>query len=213
MKLVLLLADLHGNYENLDLFLDLNPEGVFIAGDITDMGPADSAGELLEQIDVPTFAVPGNCDPPEMIEFLERSDSVCVHSGCFSMGRISISGVGGSNPTPFNTPFELADEQIDAILAAVLPRREDRVHNVLITHAPPYGILDCTGGSHVGSRGVRKHLSAFDLVCCGHIHEDRGVADVEGTKVVNPGMASKGECALIRFGDEPKEITIELLSV
>jgi len=213
MRNVLLLADLHGEYENLDSFLDLNPDAVFIAGDLTDMGPAEAAEVLLARIEVPTFAIPGNCDPPEMIDFLERSDSVCLHSACFSLGRISIIGVGGSNPTPFGTPFEMADEKIDEILTAVIPRREQRVHNVLISHAPPHGILDRAGGKHVGSKAVLKHISSFDLVCCAHIHEDRGVVELNGVRVVNPGMAANGECAMIRFGDEPKAIEIELLSV
>ena len=213
MENVLLLADLHGEYGKLDSFLDLNPDAVFIAGDITNMGPVESATSLLSRIDVPTFAVPGNCDPREMVEFLERSECVCLHSAHIGLGRISIIGIGGSNPTPFNTPFELTDHQIDQILSSVIPKRERAMHNVLISHAPPFGILDQAGGNHVGSRSVLKHLSAFDLVCCAHIHEARGVAEVEGVKVVNPGMAAAGECALIHFGAEPKAIGIELITV
>jgi Icc-related predicted phosphoesterase len=213
MKNVLLLADLHGDYQKLDNFLDLNCDAVFLAGDLTDMGPAEAAEDLLSRIDVPAFAVPGNCDPPEMIEFLECSDWVCMHGGCFCLGRISILGIGGSNPTPFGTPFELEESHIEALLTAALSRRENAMHNVLISHAPPFGILDRVDGNHVGSKGVRKHLSSFDLVCCAHIHEDRGIADVDGVRVVNPGMASKGECALIRFGDVSKEIDIELFTV
>ncbi|NYT07431.1 MAG: metallophosphoesterase [Methanomicrobiales archaeon] len=213
MENVLLLADLHGEYGKLDAFLDLNPDAVFIAGDITNMGPAESASDLLSRIDVPTFAVPGNCDPREMVEFLEHSECVCLHSAHICLGKISIVGIGGSNPTPFGTPFELTDQQIDEILSAVIAKRERALHNVLISHAPPYGILDRAGGNHVGSRSVAKHLSAFDLVCCAHIHEERGVAEVEGVKVVNPGMAAAGDGALIHFGAEPKAIGIELITV
>ena len=213
MENVLLLADLHGEYGKLDSFLELNPDAVFIAGDITNMGPAESANGLLSRIDVPAFAVPGNCDPREMVEFLEQSDCVCLHSAHIGLGKISIIGIGGSNPTPFGTPFELTDEQIDEILSSVIPKRERAVHNVLISHAPPYGILDRAGGNHVGSRSVLKHLASFDLVCCAHIHEDRGIADIGGVKVVNPGMAAAGDCALIHFGSEPKAIEIELITV
>jgi Icc-related predicted phosphoesterase len=213
MKSALLLADLHGDYKKLDLFLDLNPDAVFLAGDLTDMGPPEAAEELLARIDVPAFAVPGNCDPPEMVEFLECSDWVCVHGSCFCLGRVSILGIGGSNPTPFSTPFELEEDRIEVLLSGALARRENAMHNVLISHAPPLGLLDRAGENHVGSLAVRRHLPSFDLVCCGHIHEDRGVEEVDGTKVVNPGMAAKGECALIRFGDVAKEIGIELLTV
>jgi uncharacterized protein len=35
----------------------------------------------------------------------------------------------------------------------------------------------------------------------------------EGVKVVNPGMAALGNCAMIHFGNNPKEIEVELLTV
>jgi hypothetical protein len=213
MQNVLLLADLHGKYEKMDLFLDMNPDAVFLAGDLTNMGPAEAAEELISRIDVPTFAIPGNCDPPEMVEYLECSDCVCIHGTCFCLGRISILGVGGSNPTPFGTLFEMEDNRIESILAGAISRRENAMHNVLISHAPPFGILDRAGGTHVGSRSIRRHLSDFDLVCCAHIHEDKGITDIEGVKVVNPGMAAAGDCAMIHFGSEPKAIQIELINV
>ena len=78
MKDVLLIADLHGQFGKIDSFLELNPEAVFIAGDITNMGPVDAVDDVLSRIDVPCFAVPGNCDPREILETLEHSDTVCT---------------------------------------------------------------------------------------------------------------------------------------
>jgi len=210
---VLLLADLHGQFGKIDSFLDLGADAVFIAGDLTDMGPADSVEPLMSRIDVPCFVVPGNCDPKEILDVLEHSDSVCLHASQINLGKISIAGIGGSNPTPFNTPFEMTDKQIDDILHEILPKLERTVHNVLLTHAPPYGTLDVINGEHVGSTSIQRHMKSFDLVCCAHIHEQRGIQDVEGTKVVNPGMASTGNCAMIHFGNEAKDIKIELLTV
>ena len=136
---VLLLADLHGQFGKIDSFLDLGADAVFIAGDLTDMGPADSVEPLMSRIDVPCFVVPGNCDPKEILDVLEHSDSVCLHASQINLGKISIAGIGGSNPTPFNTPFEMTDKQIDDILNEIMPKMERTVHNVLLTHAPPYG--------------------------------------------------------------------------
>jgi len=210
---VLLLADLHGQFGKIDSFLDLGADAVFIAGDLTQMGPADSVEPLLSRIDVPCFVVPGNCDPRDILDVLEHSDSVCLHASQINLGKISILGIGGSNPTPFNTPFEMTDKQIDDILHATLPKMERTVHNVLITHAPPYEILDTINGEHVGSASIRRHMKNFDLVCCAHIHEQKGMTEVDGVKVVNPGMASEGNCAMIHFGNESKDIKIELLTV
>lgn len=210
---VLLLADLHGQFGKIDSFLDLGADAVFIAGDLTQMGPADSVEPFLSRIDVPCFVVPGNCDPRDILDVLEHSDSVCLHASQINLGKISILGIGGSNPTPFNTPFEMTDKQIDDILHATLPKMERTVHNVLITHAPPFEILDTINGEHVGSASIRRHMKNFDLVCCAHIHEQKGMTEVDGVKVVNPGMASEGNCAMIHFGNESKDIKIELLTV
>jgi len=37
--------------------------------------------------------------------------------------------------------------------------------------------------------------------------------DEAGVKVVNPGMAAMGQCAMIHFGNDAKDINIELLTV
>jgi hypothetical protein len=210
---VLLIADLHGQFGKIDSFLDLNPEAVFIAGDITNMGPVDSVDDMLSRIDVPCFAVPGNCDPREIIDTIEHSDAVCLHGTRLDLGTMTLVGVGGSNPTPFNTPFEMTDKQIDDLLHGAMEKMERSVHNVLITHAPPYDTLDLINGNHVGSQSIRRHMKAFDLVCCAHIHEQRGVKDVDGVKVVNPGPAMDGYCAMLHFGTEAKDIRVELLTV
>jgi len=213
MKDVLLLADLHGQFGKIDSFLELSPEAVFIAGDITNMGPVDTIDEVLSRIDVPCFAIPGNCDPREIVETLEHSDAVCLHGSQINLGKMTIVGVGGSNPTPFGTPFELTDKQIDDVLHGAMKKMEKTVHNILLTHAPPFETLDKIGGEHVGSASIKKHIGEFDLVCCAHIHEQRGVMDIGGTKIINPGAAMDGYCAMLHFGTEPKDIKVELLTV
>ncbi|HVP96147.1 metallophosphoesterase family protein [Methanoregula sp.] len=213
MKDVLLIADLHGQFGKIDSFLELNPEAVFIAGDITNMGPVDMVDDVLSRIDVPCFAVPGNCDPKEILDTLEHSDAVCLHGARINLGSMTIVGLGGSNPTPFNTPFELTDKQIDDLLHQGMAKMEKSVHNVLISHPPPFETLDAINGEHVGSQSVRRHMKSFDLVCCAHIHEQRGVKEIDGVKIVNPGAAMDGYCAMLHFGSEPKDIKIELLTV
>ena len=213
MKDVLLLADLHGEFGKIDSFLELSPEAVFIAGDITNMGPVDAIDEVLSRIDVPCFVVPGNCDPREIVDALEHSDAICLHGSQINLGTMTIVGIGGSNPTPFGTPFELTDKQIDDLLHKAMSKMEKSVHNVLLSHAPPYGILDKPAGVHVGSASVKRHMKSFDLVCCAHIHEQRGFMEVDGVKVINPGAAMMGYCAMLHFGTEPRDIRVELLTV
>jgi Icc-related predicted phosphoesterase len=213
MTRVLLLADLHGQYGKLDSFLALEPDLVVICGDITQFGPCEDALEVLERIDVPCFAIPGNCDPRELVDSLEESEAVCLHGASFTLGGITLTGIGGSNPTPFGTPCELSEEEIDALLAGATDRMEKNVHNILVCHAPPRGTRDRVGSARVGSTALRRQMNRFDLVCCAHIHEAKGVMEEDGVRIVNPGPASEGNCALITLGDEARDIRIELLTV
>ncbi len=210
---VLLLADLHGQYGKLQNFQGYDYDAVIIAGDITNFGPLEPVESVLSNIDVPCLAVPGNCDPREIIDVIEHSDAVNLHNSWMALGKVTLAGLGGSNATPFGTPFELSEEEIDALLTRLVGVMEPNVHNVLLSHAPPYETLDSVGENRVGSQSIRKHMKRFDLVCCAHIHEERGVTEVDGVKIVNPGPASEGYGALIHFGAEPKDIRIELITV
>ena len=210
---VLLLADLHGNYGKLEAFLSYDYDAVIIAGDITNFGPLEPVDSVLSRFEVPCFAIPGNCDPREIVDVLERSDAVCLHNAWISLGSLTIAGLGGSNETPFGTPFELTEEEIDRELTRIVKHMDKNVHNVLLSHAPPYEFLDDVDGNNVGSKSIRKHMARFDLVCCGHIHEARGIAEADGVTVVNPGSASEGYGATIHFGKEPKDIEIDLIRV
>ncbi|KQC03091.1 MAG: metallophosphoesterase [Methanoculleus sp. SDB] len=210
---VLLLADLHGQYGHMDAFLGLNPDMVIIAGDLTDCGPVGPVKEMLAQIEVPSFAIPGNCDMREIIDLIEESDTVCLHGTSIEIGAITLTGIGGSNPTPFKTPFELSEEEIARIMERATARMQRNVHNVLVAHAPPLDTLDCICGAHVGSASLKNYLRSFDLVCCAHIHEEKGVMECDGVKVVNPGPASEGNYALVHFGEESGDIRIDLRSV
>ncbi|WP_062397309.1 metallophosphoesterase [Methanogenium cariaci] len=218
MMKILLLTDIHGQYDTIPDFMELAPDMVIIAGgDITDCGDPQEANEVFKQIDVPCFAIPGNCDARQILDVIEYSDAVNLHGTSLEIGQVTFTGVGGSNPTPFNTPFELSEEELGGELLGgkAKQRARQNVHNILITHAPPpYCTLDDIGGTHVGCRCFRESLKDFDLVCCGHIHDHTGgVVEIEGTLVVNPGPASEGKCALITLGDEAKEIEVEFVTL
>ena len=214
MMKALLLADLHGIYDHIDGLLTTDPDCLFIAGDLTQFGPVEEISALIDRLDLPVLAVPGNCDPCDSLSCLDDSGAVCLHGSSISFNTITIAGIGGSNPTPFNTAFECSEEEIDETMAAMLQRMEKNQTNILISHAPPYGALDeVSPGVHVGSTSIAKYLKAFDIVCCAHIHEQRGVVKVGETWVVNPGPASEGYGALIYIGDESGDIRIELIAL
>lgn len=64
--------------------------------------------------------------------------------------------------------------------------------DILVTHGPPYGILDMTmQGERVGCEDLRErlnYLSKLKLVVFGHIHEDAGYEFIEGIHFVNASV-------------------------
>lgn len=198
---LLALSDFHGNYSHVPAIIDMAEDfdAVLIAGDITDFGPDEHALELLEMFKVPVLAIPGNCDNPSIIPFLDEN-AICLHNSCRIMAGISFLGLGGSNPTPFNTPFELSEKKIGENVGKLLSKLRGKV--VLLSHAPPLNTTDRVQRGNVGSSALARYLGRFDLVVCGHIHEARGQVKANGTVVVNPGAAIKGEGALITINEE-----------
>ena len=208
MKL-LALSDLHGDYSHVGSILDKagDIDAVLIAGDITDFGPDEKALEVLGMFKVPVLAVPGNCDNPSLLKVLDKNENtINLHNSSHTIGDLTFIGLGGSNPTPFNTPFELSEKKIGEYVGTLLGRSKGRL--ILVSHAPPKNTTDKLPHGNVGSVALERYLGRFDLIVCGHIHEARGVVRVNGTQVVNPGMASKGRGAVITIGEK---INIELI--
>jgi Icc-related predicted phosphoesterase len=115
-------------------------------------------------------------------------------------------GLGGSNATPFGTPFELSEKEIYDTLKEVMVEGA-----VLVVHAPAKGHLDKTAlASDLGSESVARIISEFSppLVISAHIHEARGIERKGKTTFVNPGPASQGYAAIIDLNGEVK---VELL--
>ncbi|MCX9014486.1 MAG: metallophosphoesterase [Candidatus Methanoperedens sp.] len=210
MKL-LALSDLHGDYSHVKALKKTagqkagKIDAVLVAGDLTDFGPDEKALELLAMFEEPVLAIPGNCDHPSIVGLLEEK-GVNLHKSKRTIGKMTFAGLGGSNPTPFNTPFELPEDEIAKNVSALLKGTDARI--VLLSHAPPKNTLDKLPFGNVGSDALAQAPGKCDLIVCGHIHEARGTVRVNGTLIVNPGMAAKGEAAVITINDE---ITVEFI--
>lgn len=194
------IADPHGNYSSIRSLLEMSGQvdAVLIAGDLTNFGPVEKANELIAMFDQKVMAVPGNCDPASILGVLDSSSAVNLHNRTVTYKGINFIGAGGSNPTPFCTPFEIEECDIEKSLGESMAEAEGSGNPVvLLTHAPPYGVLDVVGDMHVGCRSIASYLGKVDLIVCGHIHEARGIEKNNGTVVVNPGMAASGFAALI----------------
>lgn len=216
---ILAISDPHGDYSKIKKMME--KAGDFdlavIVGDITHFGPDEKVEELMESFDRPVLAIPGNCDQRSILKALDASKAINLHGKAKQIGNIRFIGLGGSNPTPFNTPFELSEEEIEKALEEMVCSAENADECgtiVLLTHAPPHGARDELPFGHVGSTAIQKFVDRVDLIVCGHIHEAKGLEQVGKTVVVNPGEASKGSCALIKLEDSKgKPIEVEFVEV
>jgi Icc-related predicted phosphoesterase len=205
----LVLADVHrrdkvAKWAN-DIIDEMSLDGTIVLGDITHFGPPEWAGEFLRSLKGKTYAVPGNCDPPGTLTHIEMK-AISLHLKKVSIGGYILGGMGGSNPTIFDTPNEMSEEDIMAQLRPVMEKGM-----VLVLHCPAFGVLDVPfSGKHVGSVSISELVDEFKprVVLSGHIHEDRGIVEKDGIIFMNPGPAKEGFSGLLELGDIPK---VELL--
>lgn len=209
MKL-LALSDLHAEEEVIDRLRSraskTSYDAVLFCGDLTVRGPVSYAEEVVS-IFPKSFAVHGNMDTPDVIGRLNQL-GVSVHGSKVPLGEWNLVGLGGSNPTPFHTPTEMSEEQIEATLSHA------GVDNfsIVLSHPPPYGVFDQVGPLHVGSRAVRKIVDEKKplLLICGHIHEYEGQQVVGETLVVKLGPAERLRAAEIEIQEKISVKFIEL---
>lgn len=207
---LLAVTDFHNTFDKLPEILKKagKVDGTLLAGDITQFGPTENARAVLAKLPRPVLAVPGNCDKKDLVDLL-RSEDANLHENKIRIDNVTFIGIGGSNPTPFNTPFELSEEHIKEEVERLLHGVTGPA--VLVSHAPPKGHLDeIPGGIHVGSTAVASLAPRFTAVVCGHIHEARGIAHEGKTIIVNPGPASIGHAAILEI-DGNGQAKVELL--
>ncbi|MHA2407715.1 MAG: metallophosphoesterase [Candidatus Ranarchaeia archaeon] len=167
----------------------------------------------LNQVSSRVFMIPGNIDPPSQLEQLETLQ-VNFHKKRLMVEGITFVGYGGSNPTPFSTPFEIPEKIIQSDLED-LCQPIPSYPWVLVTHAPPYNtLIDKTrNGEHVGSKAVRFIIEKYKptIAISGHIHEARGIDNLHHTILVNPGPAHDQNAGIIDIKEE--NATVKLIRV
>ncbi len=215
--LLLVVTDIHGNLGAVDRIIKAvnkkKIDAVLVAGDVTDFGTGDNALQVLnlfKQVSKKIFYVPGNCDYVDTFDTKEL-DEMSLHGRYTKIGNVTVIGVGGSVETPFSTPFELGEEEIDSLLEKAYRAAKQPKDFILISHTPPYNTrLDLTAsGIHAGSKAVRSFIEEYEpkLVICGHIHEARGIDTLGKILMVNPGPARRGFYALVKIeGAQQPEI-------
>ena len=194
----IVVSDIHAKTSTADLVNRAaeryGADNILILGDISNFGPVSVATDYIKALNRKVYAIPGNCDPREL-PFAVSKVATDMHGRTASVNGIRIAGLGGSNPTIFDTPFELSEEEIFSSLDAIC----DDV-TILMVHAPAFGHLDkIPNGMMVGSTSIEHIVKKYRplVVLSGHIHEERGIKEENGTLFMNPGAAKEGYAALL----------------
>jgi len=211
-------SDIHGVIDFLPSVAELAGQAdlVLVLGDLTQFGHkrhARSVVNAFKQHNSNLLAVPGNMDHRDVLEFLE-DEGISIHGRYRKINGVGIAGLGASNPTPFNTPFEMTEDEIYDTLCLPVKAMAGIRRRIIVSHCPPKNTLvdRVRTGLHVGSSAVRRIIEEYqpDLLLCGHIHEARGEDTIGRTRIINPGPLSNGGFVWVEIEDSEIRAEIRL---
>ena len=163
----------------------------------------DLADERLAGSNFKVYMAPGNDDHFEVDQIISDSTAInnCNNKNVM-IGDHEMVTFSWANPTPWNTPREKTDEELEPMLEELIALVKDKSNAIFNFHAPPYGFAldlapelskDLVQAAdrkiHVGSRAVTKMIEKYQplIGLHGHIHESRGAQKIKRTLIVNPG--------------------------
>ncbi len=188
---------------------------VIVTGDLTNFGHKKDAIAVLDELqkfNANILCLAGNLDYSDINDYLDDMHINLHNQARLLSDQVCVYGVGGSNVTPFNTPWEFSEEQLQFFAENAYSKAEELVTKkkkeiqrelpiLFISHTPPYncGLDQLRNGNNVGSPAIRNHIATHcpDICITGHIHESRGESSIGTTTLINPGMIADGGHVLI----------------
>ncbi len=168
----------------------------------------DLAGERLQGSGVECYISPGNDDPLAIDAILSRGGLVVnpEERVVLLRGEWEMISCGTTNITPWHSPREESEEQLEARLDKLARQVKNPSKAIYNIHVPPYNTsidrapkLDgnlkpivIPGGvqqAPVGSTAVSNILKRYQpmLALHGHVHESKGNVRIGRTLCINPG--------------------------
>ena len=213
-------GDIHEDLNNLTLLKNelRNADLVIVTGDLTNFNGRKEAERVIDEImkyNENVLAQLGNLDQPEVNDYLTEK-GINLHRNGFIRDDIGIFGVGGSNLTPFNTPTEFSEDEIETFLLEGIDKVKDAKFKIMVPHMPPKDtkIDIITAGAHVGSQSVRDFILKHkpDIALSGHIHEARGSDTIKNTLAFNAGIFREGGYVIITKTSDGLSAELKVLS-
>jgi Icc-related predicted phosphoesterase len=187
---VLVFSDIHSDARALEKLMAIDADYYFCAGDLVNWGrELNAMGEILKARADRMYVIPGNHESAKQItDLCAKFGLHDFHGGHFEAEGFHITGLGYSNPTPFDTPGEYSEAELEEKLHAF----DGLKPMISICHAPPFGtMLDRIRNlKHAGSKAMRAFLQREQprYFFCGHIHEAAGAQEKLGeTSAMNVG--------------------------
>ena len=166
------------------------------------------ADERLRDSHIQCYVMPGNDDPWSIDAAFTPQHRArnCDHQVIDLPDGYFMLSVSDANPTPWNSPRELSEEELAARIDALAEQLPDMRRAIFNLHVPPHASdLDAAaelddefrprhkGGAPViaavGSTAVREAIERYQplLGLHGHIHESKGITKIGRTTCINPG--------------------------
>ncbi|MCR4322445.1 MAG: metallophosphoesterase [Candidatus Brocadiaceae bacterium] len=175
-----------------------NADLIIISGDLSNYHGKAAAKKVLESVkkyNKHLLAQYGNLDQPDVNEYL-TGEGINLHGNGYIFGDVGIFGCGASSQTPFNTPSEISEADIERFLTNGYNKVKNAKWKIMVCHTPPKdtAIDVIRSGLHVGSSVVRDFIVQYkpDVCISGHIHESRGREMLGNTIILNAGMFRDG---------------------
>jgi len=193
---IVCLSDTHCQTNSIDV---PNGDVLIVAGDVCLNGrehERQGFDEFLGRLPHKhKLFVAGNHDVPFANVTSKEAGVLLKNATCYlENSGVEIGGLKfwGSpwQPEFFDWAFNLPRGRQLAEIWAQIPNDTD----VLVTHTPPYGILDrVDSGEHVGCEDLRRALQRVKpkVHVFGHVHEDRGVTPQNGTTFINACICNR----------------------
>jgi hypothetical protein len=187
---LLVFSDIHGDGAALEKLMAIDADYYFAAGDLANWGRGlETLGPILQRHAERMYVLPGNHESEaDITRFCAQFGLHDFHGRTLEIGGYHVAGLGYSNPTPFDTPGEYSEQELQERLG----RFAGLDPLVLICHTPPKNTsLDrAAEGKHFGSDAIREFIEREQprYFYCGHIHEAAGQHEIFGrTQAWNVG--------------------------
>lgn len=166
------------------------------------------AEQRLAGLDARCFVQGANDDFLEVDDILRTSKRIEVPEGrVVDVGGFQMLSVGYGNPTPWNCPRDISEEELLGRIEELTPAITDMGRAIFNLHVPPLGslldlaprldadfnVINTSSGEPemipVGSTAVRDAILRHQplLGLHGHIHESKGIKQLGSTVITNPG--------------------------